>query len=453
MRLINSFFLVVTHAYCLIKRVTGFQLTPGRWRSNGVLRPSTTLLERTPGKGFGSKMKANGPLADLSEERKANLFQALLRDLQIEGVPLLGVDATQVHTLQAAVWTTLSELCDSPIAQKACLVFEYIPISALQPFVDDFMILKTQTEKTMHLAEIHRVSLSMVGKGAGPAILIEIANATDRSQHERSDTFSHTDNEKCTSAMKAFIKRVVIGESACPHVDSTEHAPSNLANVTPQRIEYKVCQKLDAFHVLSSFWNSVCELSACTEIATLVLALPSVGTSQSNSVESNHARFVNVAELLSRYLCLYKGDGVYELLHFHPNYTRDWINPRDRPAHGHLPPTSWLAPMLRRNGNDDAASRLTKDEYECSNFQRRSPVPAVCIKRVEQLEHATDGASGIIQLKLDDGSTASASGVPTYARNTMRLASAGQEALQKALDLDRALLNTYPQANETVTED
>lgn len=30
------------------------------------------------------------PLADMSDERKGALFQALLRDLQIEGVPLLG---------------------------------------------------------------------------------------------------------------------------------------------------------------------------------------------------------------------------------------------------------------------------------------------------------------------------------------------------------------------------
>ncbi len=33
---------------------------------------------------------SDDPLAGMSDERKANLFQSLLRDLQIEGVPLLG---------------------------------------------------------------------------------------------------------------------------------------------------------------------------------------------------------------------------------------------------------------------------------------------------------------------------------------------------------------------------
>ena len=43
-----------------------------------------------------SSLRLSGaPLEGLSEERKSNLFQSLLRDLQIEGTPLLGCDAKE----------------------------------------------------------------------------------------------------------------------------------------------------------------------------------------------------------------------------------------------------------------------------------------------------------------------------------------------------------------------
>ena len=61
-------------------------------------------------------------LEEMDEERKSNLFQTLLRDLQIEGVPLLGCDANQVSTLSAAIWTTMAELGDSDEENKACLI-------------------------------------------------------------------------------------------------------------------------------------------------------------------------------------------------------------------------------------------------------------------------------------------------------------------------------------------
>jgi hypothetical protein len=53
---------------------------------------------------------ADSPLSEMDDERKANLFQALLRDLQIEGVPLLGCDANQVHTLNAGESCSLLDL-------------------------------------------------------------------------------------------------------------------------------------------------------------------------------------------------------------------------------------------------------------------------------------------------------------------------------------------------------
>jgi hypothetical protein len=343
-----------------------------------------------------------------------------------------------VHTLQAAVWTTIAELCDDPKEHKACLVFEYMPIHALQPLVDDWVILKSQTDKTRFLPEIDRVSLSMVGKGAGPAILIEVANET--ALHSLPEATSNLDDGRITAAMKSFVNRMVVGEGACPHLSSSEEGPTGIVGVAPKAVAYKACQKSDAFHVLSSFWNSVCELYASPDTGTLILSLPLVGSDRANSVESNHARFAGIAELLSRFLCLYKGDGVYDLLHFHPDYTRDWISPAGRPAHGHLPPTTWLRAMMIHNGDVEAAARIDNQDMQLSNYQRRSPLPAVCIKRVEYLEKATDADNGVVQLNVD-GALVLASGVPTYSRNTMRLIAIGEDKLRSGLLHDKGLLS------------
>lgn len=50
---------------------------------------------------------SNDNPAEWDDERRSNTFQALLRDLQIEGVPLLGCDANQVHTLNAGKYSSI----------------------------------------------------------------------------------------------------------------------------------------------------------------------------------------------------------------------------------------------------------------------------------------------------------------------------------------------------------
>ena len=118
-------------------------------------------------------------LREMSEERKANLFQFLLRDLEVEGVPLLGCDADQPPSLQGAIWSTMAQLSETEGEEKACLVFENIPVDALRVFVDDFILLKLQPRLMEQLPELARFSLSLVGKGVGPAIVVECAKWTD----------------------------------------------------------------------------------------------------------------------------------------------------------------------------------------------------------------------------------------------------------------------------------
>jgi hypothetical protein len=373
-------------------------------------------------------------VADLSEDRKATLFQFMLRDLQVEGVPLLGVDADQVHTMQAALWTTLAELSEQDDAQKACLIFEDIPMAALRTFVDDFMDLKSQERLTKSLPELERFNLSLLGKGVGPAILIESAAPPESQQV---DTTVVDDGYKSTASMKMFMDRVVAGMNICPYTTNNQVAPEGLqdAGFPAAPIGYRVCASSEVCHVLSAFWNAVCELivTPADELSTTMLSLPAVGAADLD------ARFAAVAELLSRSLCLYRGDDVLELLHFHPAYDRDQIHPTEQPAHGHLPPTSWLRPMLAQNGNTQEASELSDQDLKVSNYQRRSPVPALCLKRVEMIDAGTDAASGIVDLVLDDKTVVQASGIPTYARNVLRLAEAGADALQEALDAEIAI--------------
>ena len=158
---------------------------------------STRISHHAPATSL--RLSDENPLEGMSDERKSNLFQSLLRDLQIEGVPLLGCDANEVSTLNGAIWTTMAELGDNDDDQRACLVLEAIPTSALTAFAEDFTVLKTQARLMDYLPELRRFSISVLGKGLGPALLIETKARTDEektaasSQKSVESTF---DNDK-----------------------------------------------------------------------------------------------------------------------------------------------------------------------------------------------------------------------------------------------------------------
>jgi hypothetical protein len=377
---------------------------------------------------------------EMSEERKSTLFEVLLRDLEIEGVPLLGCDAGEATTFQAAVWTTMAEMSEKDQGDKACLVLEEIPVDALRAFADDFAMLKTQRRVIDHLPEMERLSVSLVGKGVGPALVIESKERTDIEKANyaavRGSPESY-DELKATSAMKSFVNRVVVGLGACPYTSSADVAPSILleGKVQSGPIAYRSARSADALDVLAAFWNCACEVlfSSDEQLSTTVLTLPPTG-----SLASAHARFSAVAELMSRSLFLYRGQEVLELFHTHPLYDRDLIYPVDKPAHGHLPPTGWLRPLLKHNGNTEQAQNLSDNALKIQNYQRRSPLQAVIIKRVSHLNAATTPESGMVDLDVG-GRYEKASGIPTYARNIIRLSGIGENVLQTSLNAEIAL--------------
>jgi len=238
----------------------------------------------------------------------------------------------------------------------------------------------------------------------------------------------------------------------CPHFNFDLH---------PQQspTEYRVCGFNDVCHVLSAFWNCICQLQTtkADDLSAIVLLMPAV-TDMKTTIgsdnglyvtgpEQRHARFAAVAELLSRSLCLYRGDNVFELLHFHPTYTRDNIHPADRPAHGHLPQTSWLRQILKhylasQDDNDTDEGKISDADLQRFNYQRRAPVTAVCIKRVASLEELAtrqnlDGMT--TDLDVGDGVTISASTVASYARNILRMAKTDEATLQAELEEELAV--------------
>mgnify|MGYP005849528823 CR=1 FL=1 len=376
------------------------------------------------------------PLEGLDEARRNNLFQCLLRDLQIEEVPLLECDAVQAHTLQAALWTTMAELSEQDEAQKVCLVLNGIGVDSLRTFVDDFLVIKGQDRLMQHLPELERFSVSLVGKGAGPAIILETKAKPDSVKPAISN-ISDFEESKIIAAMKAFIDRQIVGLEVCPYTKNINKAPQGIEElgIQPGQIGYRYCGFQEVCHVLSTFWTCICEMLSVPDetLSTTVLAMPAVGTGQESDVQA-HNRFSAVAELISHSLCLYRGDDVFETLHFYPDYNRDLVFPPDIPAHGHLPPSAWLRPMLVKNGNAEDAEKLSDEDLALSNYQRRAPYTSVVIKRVSYFEALAGSENQIVDLDLGDGQIEKASGVATYARNARKLAAQGEIALQTALE-------------------
>ncbi len=380
--------------------------------------------------------------AEWDEERRSNMFQALLRDLQIEGVPLLGCDANQVGTFNAALWTTMAELGDQDGQQKACLIMEEIPISALLAFAEDFTVLKTQNRLMDHLPELKRFSVSVLGKGVGPALLIETKERTEEevataaANRAVEGTF---DQAKITAALKSFIDRVVVNLEACPYTKSVDISAVGLENrgITPGPVGYRFSPTTDACMTMSVFWNCICEMTGSPDesLSSIMLSLPGIG--QGSSPEA-HARFAAVVEIVGRYLCLYRGDASFGLVHFHPAYDRSSIMPIDGPSYGQLPPMSWLRAMLKMGGHEAEAESFTDDELALSNYQRRAPHTSINILRMNQV-NAAAGAKSIVDLDLGNGRIEKASGITLYSRNAIRMVNTGKEALQSSLDADIAM--------------
>lgn len=318
-----------------------------------------------------SSTQTSNPSDELSDERKANLFQFLLRDLEVEGAPLLDCDAILNETLQAALWTTMAELSESDERGKVCLVFERIPIHTLRTVVQSFDVLKSEQRLMDHLPELNRFSMYLVGKGIGPAIVIETANRTETEKVAYEDLKQNSavaDALRWTAAMKTFVARMTLGLGIDLLLTGSNDVPTGPA--------YRNVGSPDVCDVLAGFWNSICELLVVPddEMNSVIVSFP---LSLRESEEASHARFAAETNLISRTLHLLEGKETFDVLYMHPFYERDAIQPSNDHAHGHIPPTSWLRQQIQKDADED----LSDEELALHNFQRRSPLPSVAIKR------------------------------------------------------------------------
>jgi hypothetical protein len=374
-----------------------------------------TSVDRAVG---GGEPKAEAALSELSEERKASLFQFLLRDLQIEGVPLLSVDVPDnadsplfYPVLQAALWTTMAELADqqsqpnlqqqendqdsdksddedaaAPVLNRACLVIENTSVQDLQRFVDHFeQTLKPDSRATANFPELTKIRLSLVGKGVGPGLLVEATNATSSSVEPAADSTQRPEAEhRAVAAMKMFVdRRGYLGK------DSDVNVNTYLAT-----LQYRTCSFRDAYHIHSAFWNCVCELvqASMNEPSPQQQAHPSSTyllfpeLDDLMQVENQQERFDVLTSMLTRSLELYNTEskaGAIEVMYSAPQYDRTKIHPADAFVPGHLPPLSWV-------GHDASIDT----DASLWNYQRRSPVTA-CLLRLppKQESNIQDGTA------------------------------------------------------------
>jgi hypothetical protein len=182
----------------------------------------------------------------------------------------------------------------------------------------------------------------------GPAVLIETEEDKSGAIKQRAVVERTFDKGKTIAALRSFISRVVVGMEACPYTKSADISATGLESrgITPGPVGYRYSPTVDSCQVMAVFWNCICELMAEPEVnlSSIMLSLPGIGTKE----DGGHERFAAVVELVGRYLCLFRGDGAFGLVHFYPDYERERVHPLDMPAYGHLPPMSWCKYFGRR---------------------------------------------------------------------------------------------------------
>ena len=357
-------------------------------------RSSHVYTSGASGQLFGASDSQLEDFEDWTEERKAGLFQFLLRDLEVEGVPLLGCDGVAANkTLQGATWTVAGQLSENDFERKVCLILEDIPVKTINVFVEMFSKIKEDESLMDSLHDLRRFSLNLVGNGIGPALVLETQNRTaaEIEEYDAMKKATPEPNEaQWRAATESFIKR------SFPEVEDS--------------IAYRFLGSSDVCDVLSGYWNCICELEASDESAAsgIVLSCPP------SSGEDTLDRFAALSKLINTMNSAYESQYKYDLVYFHPSYDNDKIQSQDETATGHIPPTE----VLRKIISEEGTETLSEEQLKLQNYQRRSPLPGMIIKRVPK--------EGSEEFNYE---------------SAIRLANEGQEKLEAALQEELKLLN------------
>jgi len=383
------------------------------------------------------------------------LFQILLNDIICDGDPVFEIDVSTRATLSAAMWTVLCDFSERDAGEKlddydsggmkSAVVLEGMAIEDLRVWATEFYVDK------QGLTELPRLSVALLGDGAGPALVI---TATDRTPEEITakplDSDPRLLNQQ-TEAMKQFTYRMAVVD---PPEEGTGMADNfNVLPLAPTN--FPVCNSADVCVMMATFWNCVLVLRQTPhwELEGTVLALPGCG--------SDLERFDAVMNLMRKNLENYSDDTdeKLELVNYHPHYGSS-ITTTDTPTEirpGYLPPRSWMKPMMRMSRNIDIVKRaasITEEELELVDYQRKSPVPMVHIRRQATTNKAPAFPDGtppavttttevkkdleLVHVSLDDGEVISMSrgDLEEYVKNAVTLIAVGKTELALALDIE-----------------
>jgi len=327
--------------------------------------------------------------------------------MEVEGSPVLACDADQAHTFQGTVWTVMAQLSESDIESKACMVLENMSIDALQSFVDDFAALKANERLMTYLPEVGRFNVTLLGRGVGPALVVETSNRTTAEMDACAKLESSTmipSELTWTAAMKAFVAR------RWNNNESDDELPGPHA--------YRLAGTWDVCDTLANFWTSVCELLAQPEdvLGSSILCLPKANNN--DNLELVQARFAAMTELVTESLFMARGQDLFDVSYLHPLYDRDSVHLVDN-VYGHLPPLQSLPAILKEsNAYSGNADELTDKDLAVQNYQRRSPLPAIFLRRRQSEKTEENSAAAVIA----------------------SLSKEGEEALQEALDKEMELV-------------
>jgi hypothetical protein len=114
-----------------------------------------------------------------------------------------------------------------------------------------------------YLPELTCISVSMIGKGVGPAFIIEMTERTEKEKEEYTSPLDDSfDEGKSTDALKSFIDCIVVNEQACPYTKDVDLAAVGLEakGVTPGPVAYHYDGSSDACVVVGAFrtWYVQC---------------------------------------------------------------------------------------------------------------------------------------------------------------------------------------------------
>jgi len=216
------------------------------------------------------------------------------------------------------------------------------------------------------------------------------------------------------SAVKGFVRDLIVPQGICPYTASSEKAAIGTAlkkqGIEPGPVLYPCSAAVRPEFILRDFFVAADELlhTPDGDASTTLLIVP-------NFEPANFKQFaaftVRLGEIIER-------SGLADevgLVPFHPLYNRDEVVPENGLVGGHLPPQLYLQTYFLKYLENDAWQSNLQEYTKASNFARRAPQPVFNILRKTHLD-AVQTEALFPQERV-------------YATNAARLGGVGSETL------------------------